>query len=173
MNATTYVTVNGGTTIRSTALISRNCNEVWNIVSDPGNIVRFHPLIKHSECISKNKSGIGSERLCKLLPMGEMIEQATEWKEGQGYTMLVKGGKMMPPVKFMKGALSLDHREGRCLVSFEFSYKLKGGFLGALMDRFMIRPQFRKAPPKYVLGLKYYAENGRKISKKELAQLGF
>lgn len=173
MKPTTEVIKGNGTTIRTSIIIHRSRQEVWRAVSHPGNIAAFHPLIKHSEAIDGQATGDGAERVCQLVPMGEMVEQATDWKEGFGYTMTVAGGKMMPPTHVMRGELRLmDHGEA-CKVSFDLHYRLKGGVVGKLMDALMIRPQFVKAPPQYVIGLKHFVENGQKISKSQLRTYGF
>ncbi|MDN5203056.1 SRPBCC family protein [Fulvivirgaceae bacterium BMA10] len=169
MKPKTTINVNKGTVeIRSEVIIESSQEEVWNAISIPGEIEKFHPLIKKSKTESTLFSGNGSRRLCELLPMGKMIETVTDWKNGSGYTSLVIGGAMLPPYEFMSGTIALHEFNEKTVANFSFSYKLKYGVIGRFLDKTMIRPQFKKAPPKYVLGLKYYVENGRKISSEEL-----
>lgn len=148
----------GVTKITSTAHIYASKKQVWDVLKLPGNIAVFHPLIKKSFMTTTAENGIQAKRHCDLLPMGAMDEVITEWIEGQAFTMEVIGGKMLPPHHFMKGRLSMRAMEKHTEVSFQLSYRLKFGVIGRLMDRLLIRPQFKHAPTKYVQGLKEYVE---------------
>ncbi len=149
---------NGITTLTSDIGIEATQNEVWEVLKFPGKVREFHPLIKNSFMTTPNQNGIGAKRHCDLLPMGAMDEVITEWEEGKSITIEVTGGKMLPPHHFMKGRFVLESRGQYTLVTFSFSYKLKFGPLGKIMDVLFIRSQFKKAPPQYVEGLKAYVE---------------
>ncbi len=151
-------TKNGITILSSTIQINASKDQVWSVISEPGKIDQFHPLVKKSFLLTGQVSGVGATRQCELLPMGVMKETITEWQEGSGFTTQVIGGKMLPPYRQMTGTIELNEAGGRTEAKFTFAYKLKGGILGKLMNALFIRPQFRKAPPKYVSGLKEYVE---------------
>ena len=159
MTEVSVQSLNGITTMKASIIINATSDQVWNILSKPGNIVNFHPLIKRSYMVGKPQHGKGAKRHCDLLPMGAMNEQITDWVEGESFTAEVIGGKMLPPYKFMRGTVKVLAEGNKCKVTFCFKYQLKFGALGKLMDILIIRPQFRKAPPKYVYGLKKYAEH--------------
>ncbi|NRB47108.1 MAG: SRPBCC family protein [Saprospiraceae bacterium] len=159
MEYKTIVEVKAGiTTITAKAEINATPERVWETLRFPGEIARFHPLIKASRMTSATPAGLHAKRHCELLPMGEMEEVVTEWKEKEGFTMEVVGGKMLPPYLLMIGRVSMKKREEKTEVSFQFSYQLKFGFVGRVLDQLLIRSQFKKAPPQYVLGLKAYVE---------------
>ena len=148
----------GVTIITSEIEINASKEKIWHVLKLIGEIDKFHPLVKKSNAISTIKSGIGAKRHCELLPMGEMVEEAVEWIEGKSFVLEVKNGKMLPPYHFMKGKMDLIESGEQTKVLFSFSYRLKYGILGRLMNALLIRPQFKKAPPKYVSGLKEYVE---------------
>ena len=150
---------NGITSLTSVIKIKASKDVVWEVLKFPGKVEKFHPLIKKSFMTTEAPNGIGARRHCDLLPMGEMDEIITEWKEGIGFTLDVTGGKMLPPHHFMNGKFELKELQEQTEVIFTFSYQLKFGFLGKLADKLLIRPQFIKAPPKYVKGLKRFIEN--------------
>ena len=150
---------NGITLLISTIKIDVTKNELWQVLKHPGNVQEFHPLIKKSYMTTEKINGIGAERHCDLLPMGQMEEVITEWNEGNSFTIEVTGGKMLPPHHFMRGRFELEEIGSGTKVTFTFSYKLKYGILGKVMDILLIRPQFKKAPPQYVVGLKNFIEN--------------
>lgn len=151
-------TERGITTITSEIGISSPKEKVWDALKAIGEIEKFHPLVKKSNCTTSIEGGLGAKRHCELLPMGQMEEEVTEWKEGKSFTLEVIGGKMLPPYRFMKGKIDLEEVGGKTRVTFSFSYQLKYGILGRFIDIVMIRPQFKKAPPQYVSGLKKYVE---------------
>ncbi len=161
MNSSVEVTSKRGTTTLTSVInIPAAKEDVWEVLKFPGRVEEFHPLIKKSFMITDAPNGIGARRHCDLLPMGAMDEVVTEWDEGNAFTIEVMGGEMLPPHHFMKGRFELKALgKERTQVTFSFSYQLKYGFLGRLMDIWLIRPQFKKAPPQYVQGLKTYIEN--------------
>jgi len=146
----------GVTVLSASVHINKSPEEVWETVKHLEDIQKFHPLIKSSCMTTENKSGNESQRLCKLKPMGEMHERISNWKELYGFTTEVIDGKSLPPYVFMKGDLSLSSKDSGTLVTFTFSYKLKYGWMGRVLNTVFIKSQFKKAPGKYVNGLKEY-----------------
>ena len=161
MTKSNLQSVKGITTLNATVEIGAPQSHVWAVLEQPGAIERFHPLIKKSYMISETQKGEGAKRYCELLPMGAMEELITHWEEGQRFTTEVVGGKMLPPFRFMHGTIEIHASEGGTLANFSLSYQLKYGFWGRLMDLLLIRPQFKKAPAKYVEGLKTFVETGK------------
>ena len=87
-----------------------------------------------------------------------MQEKITQWDEGKGFTTEVVGGQLLPPYTFMKGRVQMEAQENRTIVSFTFTYKLKFGIIGSVMNTLFIRPQFINAPYHYITGLKKHVE---------------
>lgn len=139
------------------AYINSSKDKVWKTVSDFGNIAAFHPLVKSSHR-TNTRLGKGARRYCELLPMGAMEEEVVDWVEGRAISAKVVGGKMLPPCRNMTGKLELTEQESGTLATFTFSYQMKYGALGRLMNLLFIKPQFKQAPIKYVQGLKSYTE---------------
>jgi len=147
------------TILTASTVIDSPLENVWKTIKLPGEIVNFHPLIKRSKQLGTISNGIGAKRSCELIPMGKMIEKAVEWKEKETYTMEVIDGSLLPPYRHMSGKLNIEAvSQSQTKVTFSFRYRLKFGLIGQLIDLVMVRPQFKKAPPKYVNGLKKYVE---------------
>lgn len=162
MQAQTQVSTNDGETfIRSGILIGKESSEIWKIISNLENIALFHPLIRSAHYTSAERQGIGAMRECRLLPFGSLAERIAEWEDEQFYTVEVVGGSMKHPMRYLFGRLSLQETAEGTVAEISFHYRMKFGPMGKLMDRLMIRPQFRKAAPVYVGGLKYFCETGR------------
>ncbi|MAL18786.1 MAG: hypothetical protein CL670_07190 [Balneola sp.] len=67
---------------------------------------------------------------------------------------------MLPPYSFMRGILNLKPlSKDQTEVSLTFSYKQKFGAFGMLMDKLLVRPQFRNTSARYTSGLKNYVED--------------
>ncbi|MEM6697221.1 MAG: SRPBCC family protein [Bacteroidota bacterium] len=141
-----------GTLIQAKVLIRATPEKVWAVLRQPANIAAFHPLIKSAKMLEPD------QRQCDLLPMGQMVEQISDWQEGASYVTEVIGGKMLPPYEFMKGKIKLKEQGINTLVQFSFHYKLKFGIFGKLLNMLLVKPQFKGAPNKYVNGLKAYVE---------------
>lgn len=159
MNTRRLKTEKGVTIITSEIEIDKPKEKVWGVLSIIGEIDKFHPLVKKSCATTGIISGLGARRHCELLPMGQMEEEVVELIEGKTIVMEVVGGKMLPPYRFMKGRIDLMEINNRTRVTFSFSYQLKYGVLGWLINVLLIKPQFKKAPSKYVKGLKNYVES--------------
>ncbi len=145
------------TQLEGTVTILAEKLTVWNVVKDFGNIADFHPMINKSYLLN-DVNGCGARRYCQLLPAGVMEEEVIQWEEGSLIEAKVTGGKMLPPCHFMIGKLILLGSGKETQVTFTFSYKMKYGVLGNLLNALFIKPQFKKAPVKYVNGLKNYVE---------------
>ena len=167
MEKSNTMTKRGITTITASTQINLPKNKVWEVLQYPGEIAQFHPMIKSSKMLSEKSKGKGSVRHCQLLPMGVMIEKITEWEEGSTFTTEVTGGKMLPPYHFMKGKIEISDQLNSTLAKFIFYYHLKFGLFGRLMDEILVKPQFKKAPTKYLEGLKQFTEN--KLAKEHIA----
>lgn len=148
--------------------------KVWTILADFGNIAVFNPNLRSSHSTSVENSGVGATRHCDLAPMGAIEERILEWKEGTEMLVAIYGGERMPPLDFDHTTARLNVQAlgaNHSRVAMTFSYRVKGGLLGAFMNQFMIKPQFRKATPNVLKGLKYYAEHGKRAQRADLKNL--
>ena len=146
------------TTITAQININASKSAVWQVLGDPGEIHRFHPLVKSSKMTTNIRHGQGARRHCTLHPMGEMEEIISDWKSEEQYTTELVSGRMLPPLEVMIGTVSLDSDGQDTKVRFTLTYRLKYGILGRILNVLFIKPQFGRAPDKYVTGLKEYVE---------------
>lgn len=71
---------------------------LWSYLSDYSNIVRFHPLLDHSEFIEGSQTcEIGATRQCDMKDGNYIREKVVEWEEGSHYTVDVYDTSM--PIK--------------------------------------------------------------------------
>ncbi len=161
------------THIKKSICIKASKDKVWELLADFGNIVKFNPGLRNSYSTSSQKGGLGASRHCDLLPMGSVEERITEWEDGEKMLIQIFDGKGIPPLDFdnTKAYFTLQEEGTDTIVNMDFSYRLRYGFIGELMNNMMVKPQFKKALPGILKGLKYYAENGKKATGKELKQV--
>ncbi len=151
------------TKVEGTATVDASQTDIWNVVKQFGNIADYHPLVKQSHATNQVE-GIGAMRYCRLIPAGVMEEEITEWEEGTSITAKVIAGKMLPPCHFMIGRLVITPNGRTTQVKFTFTYQMKFGVFGQVLNQFFIKPQFKSAPVKYVNGLKAYVEQSKAAS---------
>ena len=145
--------------------------EVWDkAMADFGNIYKWNPNVPKSYSTNSKSTGLGAERHCDLDPQGKnsIEERVVQWNEGEMMEVLITDGKGTPPWKNPTAKIELFDEKGGTRFRFTFSYGMKLGPIGKLMDRFMIQPQFGPVIAQLPAGLKHYMETGQKASRDQL-----
>jgi hypothetical protein len=75
-------------------------------------------------------------------------------------TLEIYDGEKMPPFRSAFGTMSVEADGERTIARLSLDYEMKYGPLGSLMDRFMVRPRFRKMVSSVLAGLKRHIESG-------------
>ena len=146
------------TRIQTEITIDASPEEVWAVISDMGAIQVYHPGVRKSYYSTEQREGVGATRICEFGGGRSMEERAVGWHENERLTVVFGKSKKMPPFRKAFGHTSLEKVGDKTRVILELEYRLKFGFLGSIMDRFVIRPQARKAIPKVLAGLKQHLE---------------
>lgn len=159
------------TNIEATVRIDASKDKVWAALADFGNIQNFHPGLKSSHSTSAANEGVGATRQCVLKPMGTIQERIIEWKEGERMLIDIYEGKNMPPLDFnsTKALFTLQEKGKQTAVTMKMMYKPKG-LAGAAMNP-MLKSQFAKTVPAIIKGLKFYVENGKTPTAKDVKQM--
>lgn len=138
---------------------------VWQVLADFGGVQNYNPNVKKSYATSEANGGLGATRHCDLTLFGASVEERiTDWQEDREYSIEIFDGQKSPPFKTAVARLAVreDGQVGS-IVTGEFDYTLKYGPLGYLMDQMMVKPQFEKAFPRLLAGLKHYCETGETV----------
>jgi carbon monoxide dehydrogenase subunit G len=149
--------------INSEIEINAPREKVWAVLADLGAIQNFNPGVKKSYYTSEAREGVGAGRVCELRPLGAIEENVSDWQEGKSFTLNVRPLKKAPPFKKATARFQLDSVGQKTRVAVDINYTLRFGPLGRLLDALMVRPQFSKAAPEILLGLKHYVETGEKV----------
>lgn len=160
------------TTISNKVQIDASPEQIWEILSDLGEVMNYHPYVNKSYYVSDEKEGVGASRICEFNNGMKLNETAANWQEGEAYDLnvdILEGPK--PPVKDSVGTLRVQPNGGGAVVTMEVRYQTKYGPVGSLMDVMMVRPQYSKMVPNILRGLKHYAETGEAVDTGMLDQL--
>jgi ligand-binding SRPBCC domain-containing protein len=159
------------TTFTSQVRINAPKDKVWSVLADLGGIQRYNPAVSKSYYNTEETDGVGAGRVCELLPMGEVKETASQWKDGESYTLDVTPVKAMPPMKDVQAEFSVRADDDGTVVNLEMNYNMKFGPIGALMDAIMVKPQFSSVAPNILKGLKHFVETGEEVTPQVIKQI--
>ena len=154
------------TTLNYEIYIDAPKSQVWDVIANLGEIVKFHPNVIKSYYVSDKKQGIGAARVCELGPNASVNETAIAWKEGESYTLdvqFIKGQK--PPVHSFHGTMTVREKGSGTITAMAVEYAPKFGPLGKIIDVIVMRPQINKLLPVVLKGLKRHIETGESVDR--------
>ncbi|MGB1238753.1 MAG: SRPBCC family protein [Pseudomonadales bacterium] len=139
--------------------------KVWQVLEDYPAVVKYAPTVKDSACVSEHKSGLGAKRKVTFHHDGSsLIEEITDYREGQGYTMQVSA--LSAPLVAMQADIDVyPSGERDCQIKMHIQFEVKPGFLGRLMATLLLKPMMGKVALKLITGLAYYAVTAQAIDK--------
>jgi len=106
---------------------------------------------------------VGTVRGCEVPGFGNVVETVVDWKEGESLTFEVS---TVGPVKKTVMTWSVREEDGATITRVKSELHTKFGFLGALMDKLVMRRMFKSRMGDTLLGLKHYIETGEEIGTK-------
>ena len=148
--------------VSSTRNLNLPAERVWEALADFTNVQRFHPFVKTTDKLSDNDRGLGAVRRCNFYDDGEAVEEITDWREGEGYTLEVKASSM--PLK--KATATLGVRpidDASSAVTIEMDFIPKFGLVGRIMAPLMMKPMMRKMFANVLSGLERHVTTGEEI----------
>ena len=145
-------------TVRADTVIDAPAEAVWAVLADLGGIARWNPGVRSSRSTSTAPSGEGATRHCDL-PGGRWLkERATDWREGESFRIVIEESNM--PLKSSTVRFSVEPVASGTRVSVEPEYELRGGGLGRLLDRLVVRRLYVRGFRDLLGGLKDHVETG-------------
>jgi uncharacterized protein YndB with AHSA1/START domain len=111
---------------------------IWDFVSDPDKLTRWHTGYSGISVLTTQRTGAGTRRRCTPAGGGkDVIEEITAWVVGLGYEYrLVDGG----PYRTLQGRLRLQPGPDGTTVQWTITYRPRGLF-GLLRDQLSGRRQ--------------------------------
>jgi len=139
---------------------------VWSALADFGNVYLWSPVVVHSRSTSDVPNGIGATRHCDLtISKASIEERVVEWVENERMRIEIFDGRRTPPFREAWGDITLEEVPGGTLTRLQLHCELKGGILGGVIDRLMVRRQYGKGLKLGLAGLKYHVETGKPAEK--------
>jgi uncharacterized protein YndB with AHSA1/START domain len=132
--------------------------EVWQALSDIGNIHRWNPGVVESYLTGEQTEGIGARRTCDLGQNNFLDEEVVAWIVNEQLTMRVVDTNLAFNYADIRFTLVPERQTTRVIVSPD--YQLKYGLLGRLLDAVFVRRTYRKGLRSLLAGLKQYVEEG-------------
>lgn len=151
--------------VEKTVLIKGNEKKVWDIISYTDGIFNYHPLVKKSPLLSKNQKGVGASRRCEMYDGTSVVETVLEWNEGESIKFELSEFKL--PFESAHATMSIKRVDAQSSnVTIQMTYKMKFGFIGSIMGRFMIKPIMRMTFSKVLKSLNDHVKTGKLIGEK-------
>lgn len=152
------------TRLREEVIINADRASIWKAMEDFGNVYQFAPGVTHSYTTNNIKSGKGAERICELAPMGKVKEKAIEWRDNEGYSIIVEPVEKMPPVKNILVSIELKQvANNKFQVLIYGSYEMKLGLIGQLLNTMVVKSNMAKGLKGTLDGLKIFVETGKQV----------
>ena len=112
---------------------------IWDFVSDPDKLTRWHTGYSGISVLTTQRTGAGTRRRCTPAGGGkDVIEEITTWVEGLGYEYRLVDGS---PYRTLQGRLRLQPGPDGTTVQWTITYRPKGLF-GLLRDQLSGRRRF-------------------------------
>jgi len=144
--------------VREQVQINVTKSKLWEIISDFGNVSRWHPYITQSAITSSSNQGVGTERSSEGLMPGTLPEKVVAWDEGNSITY---EQKVIPLGMTM---LSISGEGDQTLFTSDFQVDLGTEEESPGLDRPGYVKQLQDMLKVVGLGLKMYAEHGQKLA---------
>jgi len=152
------------TTFKKQITINASKQKVWDIVSNLGDIYKFHPGVSKSYYTTEEAEGVGAARICELLPAGKILETVKNWEEGSGFLLQIDPIEKAPPVKNFCGHFELEEiNHHSTKVSLTIRYRMKLGIAGNILNKLVIRSKMEDGIEDLLTGLRVYTEKGLEI----------
>jgi hypothetical protein len=150
-------------TLHTDVTINASKEKVWDaLFTRFGEVHLYNPGIDSSHYIKGDSGNIGCERQCQLDAKTMVRERIVSAETNSKMTIDIFDGNM-PMIDQMYADIELFEKNGRqTTVRITARYNTKPAFMGALMKGPM-RSKFADV----LIGLKYYLETGKKVSKEK------
>jgi carbon monoxide dehydrogenase subunit G len=159
------------TTISREIEIQASEQDVWNAISNFGDICHASPGVSSSHVTSDSREGVGATRHCDFTMMGASAEEIiTSWEEGKSLSIEVYEFNKLPGIKSMTADFSLRTEKDKTILKADLSYVMKNGFFNVMNALFMKRMNAKNWNG-VLAGHKKYIETGERVDEKTALNL--
>ncbi len=136
--------------------ISASPEQVWAVLADIGSISVWNPGVEHSEQTNTGDVEVGATRRCELGGKNYLDEEVVVFEPHRRITIRITDTNL--PFDSADIRFSLEPHGGETIVTVSPDYQLKFGLVGRILDKLMVRAQYRKGMRGLLQGLKTHVE---------------
>lgn len=125
---------------------------VWAVLGRFMNIDEFAPQIASVDALTSGEDGLGSRRRNHFANGTSLVEEVTEWKPGEGFTVELSDMAAMP-LHEASSTVRILPTSGRSRVTWSFDFRVKYGPIGWLMGQTMMKMMMGKVIDANLKGL--------------------
>jgi len=129
--------------IKVSKRISATPAAVWAVLADFPNIAAWNSGVAKSFSTSDSTSGVGAQRHCDLAPFGALEETVKEWDEASRLVISIDSAKKLPMAHGL-ATFSLSPTGEETIVTIDYAYQPKFGFVGQILGSIALDGQFTK-----------------------------
>lgn len=142
--------------------IDSTIDKVWDIVFVRfGETVLFNPNIEGSHFTNGEQGGLGCERHCSMDAKSYVKERIIQVNPKQDFTIDIYETNMPMVNEFQVKFLLNETSDGKVEIHIKGEFNSKPRFMASIM-----RGMMSKKLTDLLIGLKYYAETGQRVTKK-------
>ena len=148
--------------------LKNEVDDIWKVISSPGNLNFFHPFCKKNKVIEVDRGLIKKDILIYL--NGLVFERDFyQWEEMKGYELMIgkKNGKKS------KVVWKIYKNKKRSLLSIDvYPYKTDkvNSFFYPIVFYLYIKPKLKSYLNSVLMGLKFYLYNDKKVIKNQFGK---
>ena len=136
--------------------INAPVEKVWEVLADFGGASKWAPTVTESYSTTEANGGVGAVRHCEVIGFGGIEEEIVGWNESRSLSISLENAG---PIKSSVNTFSVSPAGDGTVVTANLDFRMKFGLVGALIDRFALRRQFRKVMTQGLGRLKYRVKN--------------
>mmetsp|Transcript_8513 Transcript_8513/g.30273 ORF Transcript_8513/g.30273 Transcript_8513/m.30273 type:complete len:170 (-) Transcript_8513:286-795(-) len=141
---------------------------VFPYFGDVTKFKEFHPRLKGLDLISEEATGLGAARVCTFKDDTSVKETVTEFAANERVHLVLT--EFSAPMKVLEVTFAFESLpaegdgEARAAVTMHMRYTPKGGCVGALMNKLMIRKNMGKVEEMILGALAEYMRTGEMVA---------
>jgi hypothetical protein len=148
--------------VEETLPVTVDSDAIWNVLKDFSSVQNYSLGVKSTQILGGPTAGLGCRRRCQFYDKTSVIEEITQYKEGEYFRM--KLSEYSLPMQSLEAFLRVvPNGSGQSKVSMGIDYLPKGGAIGRVLGQYLMKPMLRKMLRKNLLGLAYYAKTKKVI----------
>ena len=137
---------------------------VWSKISNLADIQNWTETVNESHFHTDTERGMGAGRTCDVKGFGTLVENVISWDENKSFTLSLEGLPFF--IQEASGGWRLESLGDNCThATVEINMQTRFWPIGALMEKFLLGPQFNKTLEVVQKEFKKYVESSVKAVK--------